>query len=161
MRIYTNVKDIIEPVAEAGQVYIYVLENYPQENIKIGRTTNPKQRFRALSGSNNGGNIIKRIAISPMTYLYSLEHTCHDRFDRFRIKGTEYFHHIGFEEVVNYIDMLFNSDGFARCTELRKKMYSSTPNSIPAFLDKEPNNYEKEEEKSDAFYSEWSSHGSH
>ena len=65
MNIYMNLSDIQETVADENQLYIYVLQNYPQGNIKIGRTTNPAQRFRSLSGSNNGGNKILRVAISP------------------------------------------------------------------------------------------------
>ena len=73
MNIYYDIKEIREPKLEDGQVYIYVLENSPQHNIKIGQTTNPKQRMSSLSGSNSGGNRIERAAISPPTYLPFLE----------------------------------------------------------------------------------------
>lgn len=122
MKIYSDLKMIDESIAEAGQCYIYVLENYPQKNIKIGKTTNPVQRFRSLSGSNNGGNTINRVAISPMTYLYSLEKSCHCHFDRFRLYNTEYFD-ITFEEAVEFLDHLINSPSFEKCNRVRKEYY--------------------------------------
>lgn len=123
MNVYTDVNKISEKPAEEGQLYIYVLENYPQKNIKIGRTTNPLQRMRSLSGSNNGGNKISRVAISPVTYLYTLERTCHIKFDKYRVKGTEYFSGISFEDAVSYIEELFNSRSYIVCNELRKNHY--------------------------------------
>lgn len=134
MTIYENITNITEPVADTGQLYIYVLENYPQGNIKIGRTTNPQQRMRSLSGSNSGGNYIKRVAISPMTYLYTIEETCHTHYHRNRVKGTEYFKDITFEEVVSYIEELFNSPSYERCNRIRKEFYECNHNNIPTFL---------------------------
>ena len=137
MRVYNDIKCIFEPPAEKGQCYIYVLENQPQGYIKIGRTMNPAQRFKSLSGSNNGGNYIKRVAISPMTYIYNIEKICHEKFSWFRIDGTEYFKKIKFEDVVNYVDYLFSTNGFTKCTEIRIKRYAEHPEEIPKFLDKE------------------------
>ena len=134
MNVYMNLSDIRETIADENQLYIYVLQNYPQGNIKIGRTTNPAQRFRSLSGSNNGGNKILRVAISPMTYLYSIETTCHTHFDRNRIPNTEYFEKLSFEEVVQYIDDIFNSKGYVNCNQVRKEFYEKNPNRIPKFL---------------------------
>ena len=134
MNIYMNLSDIQETVADENQLYIYVLQNYPQGNIKIGRTTNPAQRFRSLSGSNNGGNKILRVAISPMTYLYSIETTCHTHFDRYRIPNTEYFEKLSFEEAVAFIDGLFNSKSYSICNQIRKEVYEKNPKDIPKFL---------------------------
>lgn len=134
MNIYMNLSDIRETVADENQLYIYVLQNYPQGNIKIGRTTNPAQRFRSLSGSNNGGNKILRVAISPMTYLYSIETTLHAHFNRNRIPNTEYFEKLSFEEVVKYVDKLFNSTSYERCNKIRKEFYEKNPDRIPKFL---------------------------
>lgn len=135
MNIYTSINDITEPEASEGQVYIYAIENYPQGNVKIGRTTNPKQRIRSLSGSNSGGNIIKRIAISPETYLFYLEKLCHTRYNRKRIKGTEYFK-ITFDEAVEYIDSLFHQEDYEFVNNFRKEMYETNPKRMPNFLKK-------------------------
>lgn len=134
MKIYTDINQITEKPADVGQLYIYVLENYPQKNIKIGRTTNPLQRMRSLSGSNNGGNKISRVAISPMTYLYTLEKSCHNKYDCYRVQGTEYFNTITFEEVVNFLEDTFNSPNYTRCNQIRKECYERNPNVIPTFL---------------------------
>lgn len=56
------------PVLEDGQVYIYALLNYPQGNIKIGKTTNIVQRLQSLSGSNGGSNKIIRLYHSPLLF---------------------------------------------------------------------------------------------
>ena len=62
--IYTS-KNISElknvPVLDDGEIYIYIMLNYPQGNIKIGQTTNIQQRLQSLSGSNNGGNHIVKL----------------------------------------------------------------------------------------------------
>lgn len=137
MNVYMNLSDIRETIADENQLYIYVLQNYPQGNIKIGRTTNPAQRFRSLSGSNNGGNKILRVAISPMTYLYSIETTCHVHFNRNRIPNTEYFEKLSFEEVVDFIDGIFASHGYTTCNQIRKQFYEQNPDRIPKFLIKE------------------------
>ena len=110
------------------QYYIYVLQNYPQGNIKIGRTRNPKQRLTSLSGSNNGGNKIIRFAISPMTYLANMEKTLHNHYNYARIDGTEYFdgNKITFEEITKYIDDIFNSSSYPVLNELRSHYNYST-----------------------------------
>ena len=137
MKIYNDINAITEKIADSGQLYIYVVENYPQMNIKIGRTTNPKQRMRSLSGSNNGGNKISRVAISPMTYLYTLEECYHTKFNKFRIRGTEYFSGVTFEEVVAFLQETFESDGYKNCNNVRKNLYEQNPKSIPNFLKNE------------------------
>jgi hypothetical protein len=136
MHIYDDLQYIVEKPADKGQLYIYIIENYPQKNIKIGRTTNPVQRFRSLSGSNNGGNYIKRVAISPITYLYTLEKRCHIHFDQFRISGTEYFSDLLFEDAVEYLDDIFCSESYTRCNKIRKDFYDKYPEQIPNFLNK-------------------------
>lgn len=123
MNIYYDIKEIREPKLEDGQVYIYVLENSPQHNIKIGQTTNPKQRMSSLSGSNSGGNRIERVAISPPTYLPFLEKICHKHFNRFRVKNTEYFENVTFEEVLWFLVSLFDEPSYASSNEMHKKQY--------------------------------------
>lgn len=138
MHIYKDLRDITEEKAPTGQLYIYVIENYPAMNIKIGRTTNPIQRFKSLSGSNNGGNIIKRVAVSPVTYLYTIEQNCHNHFYKNRINGTEYFKDISFDMAVNYINKIFNGENYNRSNQIRKEFYEKNPDMMPKFLiDKE------------------------
>ena len=130
MNTYMDISAITEQETENDrQWYIYVLQNYPQGNIKIGRTRNPKQRLTSLSGSNNGGNKIIRFAISPMTYLANMEKTLHNHYNYARIDGTEYFdgNKITFEEITKYIDDIFNSSSYPVLNELRSHYnYSST-----------------------------------
>lgn len=111
------------PVLEDGQLYIYVMLNYPQGNIKIGQTTNIIQRLQSLSGSNGGGNHIIKLYVSPSTYILSIEKTCHNHYDWYRIKGTEWFNgdKLNFDEVVEYVDSLFRTESFKVCNELRKE----------------------------------------
>ena len=129
MNIYMDISAITEQETENDrQYYIYVLQNYPQGNIKIGRTRNPKQRLTSLSGSNNGGNKIIRFAISPMTYLANMEKTLHNHYNYARIDGTEYFdgNKITFEEITKYIDDIFNSSSYPVLNELRSHYNYST-----------------------------------
>lgn len=122
MNIYTDISQIMEPPVSDGQLYIYVIENYPDGNIKIGKTTNLKQRFKSLSGSNGGGNHIVKIAVSPVTYLYSIEKTAHTHFNSYRIPDTEWFHgkDLTFDDVVMYIDSLFNHKSYEHVNSVRK-----------------------------------------
>ena len=121
MNTYTDINAITEEIADNNQYYIYVLQNYPQGNLKIGRTHDPKKRLTSLSGSNNGGNKIRRVAISPVTYLGSMEHTLHDHYAYARIKGTEYFDGsmVTFEEIMEYIDNIFADPYYPVLNELR------------------------------------------
>ena len=111
------------PILEDGQLYIYVMLNYPQGNIKIGQTTNIVQRLQSLSGSNCGGNHIIKLYVSPSTYISSIEKTCHNHYDWYRINGTEWFNgdKLNFDEVVKYVDSLFRTESFKICNELRKE----------------------------------------
>lgn len=110
------------PVLEDGQIYVYVMLNYPQGNIKIGQTTNILQRLQSLSGSNGGGNRIVKLYVSPSTYVTSIEKTCHNHYDWYRIKGTEWFNgdKLIFDEVVEYVDDLFKTESYRTCNKLRK-----------------------------------------
>lgn len=121
MKIFDDISKVNVPVLSDGQLYIYVLENSPQGNIKIGRSSNIQQRLRALSGSNSGGNHITRIAVSDATWLYTLEHLLHNHFSMYRIEGTEWFfgEDMTFDSVVEYIENLFVSDEYATCNRVR------------------------------------------
>lgn len=124
--IYTS-KNIMQlkelPVLDDGSYYVYVMLNHPQGNIKIGITTNIVQRLQSLSGSNGGGNYIIKLYVSPSTYVSSIEKTCHNHYDWYRIKGTEWFNgdKLNFDEVVEYVDSLFRTESFKICNELRKE----------------------------------------
>lgn len=121
-------KDI--DVLEDGQSYIYVIENYPAKNIKIGKTTNILQRYKSLSGSNGGGNRILRMYCSPATWVPTIEGTCHNHYHFARIPGTEWFdrNKVNFDEVVEYVNGLFYTKGYKTCNELRKKLIESKQN---------------------------------
>lgn len=123
MFIFENVSECFLPALDDGQLYIYVILNSPQGNIKVGRTTNIKQRLVSLSGSNGGGNKIARIAVSEQTYLYTLESIIHQHFKEFRIPNTEWFFEesLTFDDVVGYIDSLFASREYELCNRVRKE----------------------------------------
>lgn len=124
MNIYTNISDIQEEYIpkEEKQYYIYVLENTPQQFIKVGITRDPKQRFTSLSGSNGGGNHLVKFAISPKTYLYVIEKTVLTHFGYDRIEDTEWINNTTFQEAVSYIDSLFYNDHY-HFTNLARKHY--------------------------------------
>lgn len=127
MKIYTS-KNISElknvPVLDDGQVYIYVMLNYPAKNIKIGQTTNVVQRLQSLSGSNGGGNKITTLAVSDSTYVINSEKAFHEKYARYRIEGTEWFDgsKLIFEEVVSEMENQFNTKSYEVCNKLRKKL---------------------------------------
>lgn len=126
MQVYDSVSAVDLPALEDGQLYLYVLENAPQGNIKIGRTKNIMRRLRSLSGSNTGGNTLVRIAVSSPTYLYTLERLAHWAFAAYRIPGTEWFcgEDLKFSEVCAYIDGLFQRPEYTVCNEMRKQFYA-------------------------------------
>lgn len=131
--IYTkdNIKLLRQiPVLDDGQIYIYVMLNYPQQNIKIGKTTDIVQRLKSLSGSNGGGSKIVALYCSPATWLQTMEESCHNHYHFARISGTEWFdgNKLDFKEVVNYVDGLFHLKSFETCNELRKKIIESNKN---------------------------------
>lgn len=101
-------------------MYLYVLEN-SQGNIKIGKSSNIKERIKSLSNSNSGGNKLIRVAISPPTYITFLERTLHEHYHTYRLDG-EWFdgHKISFEDIVEFIDTKIFNDGF-QARDLRYK----------------------------------------
>ena len=111
-----------------GTFYIYVLENNTNK-IKIGVTKNFDNRLTSLKGSNGGGNIITRYFCSAETYLYSLESTLHSIYNAYRIKGTEWFEGIKFEEVVGKVNELMHSKSYKCANDIRKK-YNATLNNF-------------------------------
>ena len=110
------------PVLEDGQIYIYVLLN-SAGSIKIGKTTNLPNRIQSLSGSNAAGEYIIDWYCSPATWLHNLEKIAHSHFSYARMSG-EWFDgtKIAFDETVEYVKSLFESDDYERCNELRKKI---------------------------------------
>lgn len=115
-----EIKDI--PELTNGMIYIYVILN-SAGSIKIGKTTNLPNRIQSLSGSNAAGEEIIDYYCSPATWLHSLEKIAHDHFGYARMSG-EWFDGIkvGFDEVVDYVKSLFESDDYERCNELRRKI---------------------------------------
>lgn len=128
MKTY-NSKNVMElkelPVLDNGTYYIYVMLNSPQQNIKIGITTNILQRLQSLSGSNSGGNKIIKLAVSDPTYVASAEKAFHNYYHRYRIPNTEWFdgNKISFEEVVEFIYEQFKLKSYEACNKLRKELY--------------------------------------
>lgn len=121
MQVFYDIQDVNVPVCDDNMIYIYVLENSPQGNIKIGRSTNMQERLQSLSGSNSGGNKIVRCAVSAATCLYALERVAHQHFAYYRISGTEWFdgEQLSFHEAVAYIDALFASTEYKKCSAVR------------------------------------------
>lgn len=120
MRVYNNPKMVSLPKLEDIQYYIYALEN-DKGLVKIGISKDISQRVLSLSGSNGGGNYIVRVAVSPTTYLKTLESSLHDIFNKYRVKGTEWFDGISFEEVVIKMDEIFSSSSYERTNKMRKQ----------------------------------------
>ena len=112
------------PVLEDGQVYIYVILNAPQGNIKIGKTKNVVQRLQSLSGSNGAGNKIVDLWVSPATWLHNIEKLCHEHFEYARIPKTEWFegNKLSFDNVVKYVSGLFSDKNYLKCNEMKRKM---------------------------------------
>ena len=147
MTIYDskNVAELKElSVLDDGSYYIYVMLNSPQENIKIGITTNILQRLQSLSGSNSGGNKIVKLAVSDPTYCASAEKAFHNHYDRYRIPNTEWFDgsKLKFEDVVDFIDKQFKLKSYETCNKLRKELYEKEQDRIK----QEENEMEKEEQ---------------
>ena len=147
MTIYDskNVMGLKElPVLDNGRYYIYVMLNSPQQNIKIGITTNILQRLQSLSGSNSGGNKIVKLAVSDPTYVISSEKAFHNHYDRYRIPNTEWFdgNKLNFEDVVNFIDKQFQMKSYETCNKLRKELYEKEQEKIK----QEENGIKKEEQ---------------
>lgn len=148
MQIFDNIKDVNVPILKEGQLYIYVLENAPQGNFKIGKSSNMQQRLRALSGSNTGGNRIVRCAVSDPTYLYTLEIIVQNKFALNRIEGTEWFvgEGLSFQKIVSEVNKLFKTQSYSRCNEIRKDFVQqqlSKGNKIIIPQETEPEECEK------------------
>ena len=120
-------KDLKEyPILEEPKLYIYVMLN-DVGKVKIGKTKDIQQRYMSLCGSNSAGNKITKVCVSPSTYLYSIEKTMHNKFDRYRIPNTEWFYDPSdcngeklFSNVFNELKSLFSSESYKRCNNLRK-----------------------------------------
>ena len=120
-------KDLKEyPILEEPMVYIYIFLNNAGK-VKIGKTKDIQQRYMSLCGSNSAGDKIIKVFISPSTYLYSIEKTMHNKFDKYRIPNTEWFYDPSdcngeklFNNVFNELKILFSSDSYKRCNNLRK-----------------------------------------
>ena len=156
MKTY-NSKNVMElkelPVLDNGTYYIYVMLNSPQENIKIGITTNILQRLQSLSGSNSGGNKIVKLAVSEPTYVASAEKAFHNHYDRYRIPNTEWFdgNKLKFEDVVDFIDKQFKLKSYETCNKLRKELYEKEQDRIKQKeneMEKEEQSQPKQEKKS-------------
>lgn len=119
MKVYDNINYIDLPKLDDLQWYIYILEN-DRKDIKVGRTHDIKQRIRSLSNSNAGGSCINRAAISVPTYLRTLEGVIHDKFERNRVRNSEWFTGITFEEVVEFANSQFNHTSYETLNEMRK-----------------------------------------
>lgn len=124
------------PILEEPKLYVYVMLN-DAGKVKIGKTTNIQQRYESLSGSNGGGNKITKVCCSFSTYLYVIENILHNKFDKYRINGTEWFFdnldtsgELLFNKVVEQMRLLFSSSEFKRCNELRKIIYEKSLNNI-------------------------------
>lgn len=153
MTIYDskNVAELKElPVLDDGSYYIYVMLNSPQENIKIGITTNILQRLQSLSGSNSGGNKIVKLAVSDPTYCASAEKAFHNYYHRYRIPNTEWFdgNKISFEEVVEFIYEQFKLKSYEACNKLRKELYEKEQEKIKQDRIKQKENEMEKEEQS-------------
>ena len=115
---------IINESFKTEPIHIYVIEN-DTGYIKIGVTKNFKQRLEALSGSNTGGNKLTRYWVSPETVLYTFERALHCHFQDHRIKGTEWFKDLNFDETICYVQQQMQSQEFKRCEEARKQYYKT------------------------------------
>lgn len=127
IRTGKDLKDI--PILEEPTLRIYIFHNTAGK-IKIGKTKNIYQRYISLCGSNSAGDSIDMTLCSPSTYLYSVETTMHNKFNRYRIPNTEWFYDQSdpsgqrlFKEACEYLHSLFSSTGYKTCNEIRKKRY--------------------------------------
>ena len=121
-----DLKDI--PILEEPQLRIYVFLN-EEGKIKIGKTKNIYQRYLSLCGSNSRGVKLTDCMVTPSTYLYTLESHMHDKFARYRIPNTEWFFDKEdptgkklFENACKELKLLFSSNDYKKCYELRKSM---------------------------------------
>ena len=128
IHIYDDPKRIWEKKLDDLQYYIYVIEN-SHKDIKIGITHNIEGRVKKLSNSNAGGSYIIRVAVSPPTYLRTMEGVMHQKFASYRVKDSEWFTEITFEEVVAYLEEQFNRSSYQIANETRKRAGGYTKKS--------------------------------
>ena len=122
-------KDLKEfPILEEKKLYVYIMLN-SEGKVKIGKTKNIQQRYQSLCGSNGQGNSIRKVLVSPSTYLYTIEKIMHDKFSKYRIPSTEWFFNkddssgeILFNKAVNELKLLFSSANYKKCNKLRKSL---------------------------------------
>lgn len=139
------------PVLDDGQIYIYVMLNYPQGNIKIGKTTNIQQRLQSLSGSNGGGSRIIKLYCSPATWVQSVETSLHDYYHKYRINGTEWFKNLDFNDVVTFVNGLFYMKSYNTCNKIRKQIIEkerAKAVELKALKELEENNVKETSKKS-------------
>lgn len=122
-----DLKDIL--ILEEPELRIYVMLD-EEGKVKIGKTKNIYQRYLSLCGSNSRGVNIIKILCSPSTFLYTLETIMHDKFSKYRIPNTEWFYDKEdssgqrlFNDACEELRLLFSSDSYKRCNEIRKKAY--------------------------------------
>lgn len=107
---------------------IYVIEN-DAGYIKIGITKNFENRLKTLSNSNSGGHKIINTYISPKTLLYTIERGLHTKYATYRKEG-EWFYGISFEEVVQDIKKLFDSEEYKWASQIRENYYATTKHNL-------------------------------
>lgn len=131
------------PILDEYQLYLYVMLNNAG-NIKIGQTRNIVQRLQSLSGSNGGGYHITKLYVSPSSYVLTLERAFHEKYNKYRINGTEWFDgkELTFDEVVEEIEKQMNTEGYKTCNDLRKETAEKKREEDKIKAEKE-----KEEEK--------------
>ena len=114
------------PVLEEPKLYTYIMLN-DAGKVKIGVTKNIQQRYMSLCGSNSAGDKIIKVCVSPSSYLYTIEQIMHNKFNKHRIPGTEWFYDSNdysgeslFYDAVNELKLLFSSTSYKKCNNLRK-----------------------------------------
>lgn len=121
MNIYTDFNKIVEPKLDKQQYYIYVLLN-SYNRIKIGITHQITKRVYSLSNSNAGGAKLVKIAISQPTYLRTLEDILHRHYNDYRVPNTEWFIGLQFDDVVKFVESLFQQKNYNEMNETRKQL---------------------------------------
>ena len=134
MRTYKDLNDL--EVLPKGKLYIYIMLN-DAGKVKIGKTHNIYKRYLSLCGSNGQGNKILKVYVSSSTYLYTIESIMHNKFNKYRIKGTEWFSdkndsygNVLYEKAVDELELLFSSDNYDKNNELRKSIYRKKSGDI-------------------------------
>lgn len=112
----------LKPLALQGnQKYIYILL-FNSNNIKIGVSSNPYQRFNSLSNSNGGGYKIIKYYLSPSTYIWkTLEKYMHELFKDYRLEGEFFNKTLSFATAVDKLNEIINSAEYLKSNEIRKQ----------------------------------------